>query len=366
MRKTYSVIKGTGSYVPSKVVSNEDFEGYNFFDKDGNVFETETKNIIKKFSEITDIQERRHVEDEYSTSDLAYFAAKNAIEKSGIDKETLDYIIVAHNFGDINKDGIQTDVLPSIASRVKEKLGINNPSAIAYDTIFGCPGWVQGMIQADYYIRSGDAKRVMVIGADVLSRISDPHDRDSMIYADGAAATILEGVDSDVPLGILAHNTRTDANGNTFNLFLGKSYNSSKNGDGNLYIKMHGHKIYEYALKTVPQVVKEGLDKAGVDLPDVKKVLIHQANAKMDEAILKRLFRLYNKKEIPENIMPMTISKLGNSSVATVPTLLDLILSDKMQGHSFTPDDIAVFTSVGAGMNINSIVYKFPNQSLFC
>lgn len=360
MKKIYSVIIGTGSYIPERVVVNEDFLHHHFYDKEGTKFEAATESIIQKFSEITEIEERRHIEEDMNTSDLAFHAAQKCIQNANIDKETLDYIIVAHNFGDIVKGSTLIDVLPSLASRVKEKLGIINPKTVVYDTIFGCPGWVQGLIQADYYIRSGDAKRVMVIGADVLSRISDPHDRDSMIYADGAGAAILEGKESDTPVGLISHTTRSDANGMTYSLFLGKSFNIEHPED-NLYIKMNGHKIYEYALKYVPGVVKEGLDKAGIDIKEVSKVLIHQANAKMDDAILKRLFRLYNIKEIPENIMPMTIAKLGNSSVATVPTLLDLILSGELPEHKLSAGDIAVFASVGAGMNINTIVYKFPN-----
>lgn len=359
MAKIYSVIVGTGSYIPQRVIANEYFLNSSFFDKSGQLIESATHEVVEKFKDITDIKERRHIEEDYSTSDLAYLAAMNCFSNSGIDPETLDYIIVAHNFGDIRPNSAQIDVLPSLASRVKEKLGITNPKTIAYDIIFGCPGWVQGLIQADYYIRSGDAKRVLVIGADVLSRISDPHDRDSMIYADGAGAVILEGVESEKPVGILAHNTRTDANGRTYDLFLGESYNK-KASDSNLYIKMHGHKIYEYALNNVPAAIKEGLDKAGLSIDDVSKILIHQANAKMDEAILKRLYRLYNKKDVNLDIMPMTISKLGNSSVATVPTLLDLVVSGKMENHSLSAGDVAVLTSVGAGMNINAVIYKFP------
>lgn len=360
MKRIYSVIRGTGSYVPLKVVNNRDFEENVFFESEGKKLDTETGTIIQKFTEITDIQERRHVEDENNTSDMALFAAKEAIDDAKIDKETLDYIIVAHNFGDVDHSTKQMDILPTLASRVKELLGIENPKTVAYDTIFGCPGWVQAMIQADYYIRSGDAKRALIIGADILSRVSDPHDRDSMIYADGAAATVIEGVESDTPVGIISHTTRTDANGQTYNLFMGKSYNAEENNDERMYIKMHGRKIYNYALTTVPAAVKESLDKAELGLNDVKKVLIHQANAKMDEAILQRLFRLYGEKNIPTDIMPMNISKYGNSSVATVPTLLDEVLKDKMPGHALNPGDIAVLTSVGAGMNINSIVYKFP------
>ncbi len=95
-------------------------------------------------------------------------------------------------------------------------------------------------------------------------------------------------------------------------------------------------------------------------IDNVKKILIHQANAKMDAAILNRIFRLYKQIKIPKLIMPMTISKLGNSSVATVPTLLNLILTENLEGHKLLPGNIAVFASVGAGMNINSVIYKFP------
>lgn len=199
----------------------------------------------------------------------------------------------------------------------------------------------------------------MVIGSETLSKKCDPHDRDSMIYADGAGATILEGVQSDTPVGILSHLTRTDSFGQAFNLWFGKSFNPDLN-DNKLYLKMNGRKLYNYALTTVPMVVKECLEKAGLSIGDVKKVLIHQANAKMDDAILVRLFGLYDRKDIPENVMPMTISKLGNSSTATVPTLLDYILKGKMPEHQLNKGDVAVFASVGAGMNINCFIYRFP------
>ena len=105
-------------------------------------------------------------------------------------------------------------------------------------------------------------------------------------------------------------------------------------------------------------MVKQSLDKAGLTLTDVNKVLIHQANQKMDEAILLRLFKLYKIKDIPEHIMPMTISWLGNSSVATLPTMLDLLQRGQLNNHELHTGDIVVFASVGAGMNINSMVYK--------
>jgi 3-oxoacyl-[acyl-carrier-protein] synthase-3 len=140
---------------------------------------------------------------------------------------------------------------------------------------------------------------------------------------------------------------------------MGPSYAPAAD-DGRLYLKMYGRKLYEYALNTVPGVVKESLDRAGLGLADVSKVLLHQANAKMDEAILKRLLRLYGIAEPPRGIMPMTISWLGNSSVATVPTLLDLICRRQLDGHSIDSGDVVVFASVGAGMNVNSVVYRWP------
>jgi 3-oxoacyl-[acyl-carrier-protein] synthase-3 len=123
---------------------------------------------------------------------------------------------------------------------------------------------------------------------------------------------------------------------------------------------MDGRKLYQYALSNVPGLVKQSLEKAGVNLNQINKVLIHQANEKMDKAILDRLFKLYEESEAPDDIMPMTIKKLGNTSVATVPTLLDLILRKKMDGHTINPGDTIVFASVGAGMNINSVVYRVP------
>jgi 3-oxoacyl-[acyl-carrier-protein] synthase-3 len=110
----------------------------------------------------------------------------------------------------------------------------------------------------------------------------------------------------------------------------------------------------------VPEVVRKNLEKAGLGIEDIKKILIHQANEKMDEAIVKRLFKLYSKEDVPTGIMPMMISWTGNSSVATLPTLLDLIRRGKLDSHKLNSGDIVVFASVGAGMNVNSMVYRMP------
>jgi 3-oxoacyl-[acyl-carrier-protein] synthase-3 len=353
-----SVIVATGSYVPEMIITSTHFTNNHFFEKNGKPVAKSNPVILEQFKNITEIEERRYAKDDQNTSDLGFLAAKDALESSGINGETLDYIIVAHNFGDIAFGSNRVDMVPTLAARVKQLLQIKNPDCVAYDLPFGCPGWVEGMIQANYFLKSGDAKRCMVIGAEVLSRITDPHDRDSMIYADGAGAVILEAV-ADAEVGILAHKTQSHAVDYADLLTMGPSYNPETETEQNLYIKMNGRKLYEYALIHVPQVIKMALDKANVDLFDIKKVLIHQANGKMDAAIMQRVFKLYGEEDFPVELMPMNISHYGNSSVATVPTLLDCITKGKMDGQSINPGDKVLFASVGAGMNINAVVYQY-------
>jgi 3-oxoacyl-[acyl-carrier-protein] synthase-3 len=350
-----SIITATGSYIPALKIPNEHFLSYDFYGADGKKLDKSNLDLIRKLEEITCIQERRYVTDDLNTSDIAFIAAEHALE--GTDRETLDYIIVGHNMGDMKADNARCDMVPTIAARVKHRLRIKNPYCVAYDVPFGCPGWLHAMIIADYYIKSGDARKILVIGAETLSRVSDPHDIDTMIYSDGAGATLVEATTRKV--GIISHVTRSDTLHDVNLLRLGRSYHLNSNDD-QLYLKMQGHEIYKYAVKTVPEVVTRSLEKAGLTLTDVNKVLIHQANQKMDEAILKRLFKLSNLKRVPEHIMPMTISWLGNSSVATLPTLFDLLQRGKIDNHILHSGDIAVFASVGAGMNVNSMVYRMP------
>ena len=353
-----SVIIGTGCYIPEQVVANKMFENNEFYESDGSKLYRKNENVIKKFSEITGIYERRYASAEQQCSDLAWHAAQAALRHSGVDAETLDYIIVAHNFGDVSLSLNRVSQVPSIASRVKAMLNIVNPDCVAYDLIFGCPGWLEGVIQADGFIRLGNAKRCMVIGAETLSRVIDPHDRDSMIYSDGSGAIILE-VSASPEKGILSHKTKTYAVDYAHLLRMDASYSDFTNDHNDRFLKMNGRKVYEFALTTVPQVMKETIDKAGLCLKDIDMVLVHQANNKMDQAILERLFQLCNEAPVPHDIMPMTIGWLGNSSVATVPTLLDMVAKGQVSGYSIAPGDHVLMASVGAGMNVNALVYRF-------
>lgn len=352
-----TVMIGTGSYIPEQKIENKEYFKSTFFEKDQSLILGTGEEIVGKFKDITGIAERRWVKKDQTVSEISFLAAERAIKSSGIDRETIDHIIVATNFGDVISGTIQTDLLPSIAARVKHKLGIVNPSCVAYDLIFGCPGWVQGLIQADSFIKTGLAKRCLVIGAETLSRVVDVYDRDTMIFSDGAGAVVLEAVSSHERRGVLSSATVTNTVDEAYYLYLGKS-NKPNSDPGIRYIKMHGRKIYEYSLSNVPKAMKAAMDKSGISIDEIKKVLIHQANEKMDAAIVQRFFKLYGIRVDLNEFMPMNIQEMGNSSVATIPTLYDMILNGKIDNHEIKKDDIILFASVGAGMSINAIVYK--------
>lgn len=352
----YSKIVGTGSYEPQVVVPNQDFTDYQFYKANGEKNVKEPAKIVSKLAEISGITERLYAQEHINTSDLAYLAAKNALESSGIDGESLDHIIVAHNFGDVNSKTHYTDMLPNVAAKVKQKLGIINSDCVAYDILFGCPSWVQGVIQADYYLRSGDAKRVMVIGSDVMSRVLDPHDLDSMLFGDGAGAVILERFESEKPAGILCHKTVTDSVQGADFLRMGASYNEEVDED-RLFVKMNGRSVYKYAMEKVPATMDACLKKANVDIADLKQILIHQANEKMIRQLCKKLYSMHDR-QMPETVFPLTVGKWGNSSAATVPMLLDHILKGKLEGHQIEAGDHIILSSVGGGMHANCIVYK--------
>jgi 3-oxoacyl-[acyl-carrier-protein] synthase-3 len=355
--RTSTIITGTGSYIPPVVKHNREFFHNSFYTNSREPIPDMPADIIEKFEKITGISQRRYACEDTNTSDLAHLAAKYAIEDAGIDPETLDYIIVAHNFGNVAKHTIQTDAVPSLASHVKHALGIRNPACIPYDLLFGCPGWVQGLIQADLYFKAGAARRCLIIGAETLSRVIDLHDRDSMIFSDGAGACIAEAREGTSPQGILGSSVQSYALDELQYINMGRS-NYPGSDTRIRYIKMQGRKVYEFALKYVPMAINSCLENAGVHIGDVRKIFIHQANEKMDEAIIKALYALHDMPVNPENIMPMNIHELGNSSVATVPTLFDMVRKGVMPGHALTEGDIIVFASVGAGMNINAVCYR--------
>ncbi|BBA17434.1 3-oxoacyl-ACP synthase III family protein [Blattabacterium cuenoti] len=362
-----SIITGTGHYLPKKIIKRNHFLKHKFYDSKGFKIKKSNKEIIHKFQKITEIEERRYVDEGLFNSDIAAIAAKKALKNSKICKEKIDYIISAHNYGDIHPISYQSDLVPSISAKIKNKLKIKNKKCRPYDMIFGCTGWIEGMILADQLLRSRYAKNILITSSETLSQVIDPHDRNAMIFSDGAGAAVLSAIEylENEKYGIIHYDTQCDNNEKLYYLINGPSLNPNYK-KSLVNIRMNGRRIYEYALTEVPNMIKSILDYANLHLQDVHKILIHQANAKMDYAILERLLKLYNytslEKDFLSQIMPMTIHKFGNSSVATVPTLLDLILKGKMPSHEIKPGNTILMASLGAGMNINGMLYRFPKK----
>ena len=153
--------------------------------------------------------------------------------------------------------------MPNLAAKVKQRLGIKNSRCVAYDILFGCPSWVQAFIQAEYYIQSGDVNRVLVVGADTVSRMTDPHDIDGMLFADGAGAAVLERMDVDPsdPKGVLAHLTVSDCMAEADYLKMAESLDPNTEGD---YIRMNGKGVFRYAVTKVPEAINECLEKTSL------------------------------------------------------------------------------------------------------
>lgn len=374
MKHLSTVITASGSYLPPVKVPNTDFLDRVFYRPNGTRLDKPNEATIAKFEELTGIKERRYVDDDQVTSGIATHAAQDALD--GMDPESLDLILVAHNYGDVRAGTSTPDIVPALAARVKAQLGIKNPKTDVLDVPYGCPGWLNAIDIADTKIRSGRAQKALVIGAETLSRISDPHDPDSMIYADGAGAVIVEGFETEGQYGFLSYAFRADTAivgrrskvPSVQFLSMGPSYNPQCTQPGP-FLKMHGSDVYQYAKTIVPEVIIESLDKAGLSIQGVAMILAHQANQKLDEEIVRgtlklgheRLgeeFALDKRAPLPEGLMPMTIDYLGNSSVATLPTLYDRIAKRKLDGYRLEPDSIIDFVSLGAGMHANSAPYR--------
>lgn len=353
-----SIITGSGAYIPDVIISNSHFLSSVFHSENGVGQGRTLPEVVEKFSKITGIQERRYATNGLSASQMAAHAAELAIADSGISRNSIDQLIVAHNFGDMTNSQSYPAMVPSLASRVKNLLGISNPSCIPYDLVFGCPGWLQGVIHADAFFKASIARTALIIGAETLSRVLDPHDRDSMIFSDGAGAITLEFRDvEDANTGVLSACVRSDCGEEAGFISMGCSQNLAKNTHPQ-YLKMKGRKVYEYALRHVPAAMRECLDRSGNAIDDLKAIFIHQANEKMDEAIVKAFYGLYGIADVPPTVMPMCIQWLGNNSVATIPTLYDLVKRSRLPGFELGAGDLILFASVGAGMNINAVCYR--------
>lgn len=353
-----TIIKGTGSHLPERRVTNAYFLDRQFMDENGVPNPKPTEEIVSKLEAITGIRERRYINDGDDSVPLMAQAAENAIADAGLNRNDIDGIIVAHNAGNMlqGRQGFHT--VPNMAALLKNRLQITNYQCFAYDILFGCPGWLQGVIQAHQAIQMGDAHHVLVVGIEVASRLLDPHDLDSMILADGCGATIISAANKDSgESGVVAYTTYSHAQEDLGCIYLSGSYNPEI--DAPTLFKMNGKDVYKYATVWVPRVIKQALDKANLSASDVDMFLFHQANGKMLHAFANSLAQMYGTENLDlEGKIPTTIEFTGNTSVATIPNMLDMIRKGNLGDYALEKGQTVVMASVGAGMHCNALVYK--------
>jgi 3-oxoacyl-[acyl-carrier-protein] synthase-3 len=339
-------------------VKNAAFANSEFYETWGKKNEKSGAEIVAKLEAITGIRERRYIPHDETSVPLMTRAAANAIADAGLTVNDLSGIIVAHNAGNMLTGDKGYHSIPNMAALLKNALKVETHHCMAYDILYGCPGWLQGVIQAKQILADDDsANHILVVGIEVASRFLDPHDLDSMIMADGCGACIVSRSKSRSG-GVLAHQSFSHSQEDITCIYQGTSY--AEDSEKCTYFKMNGRDVYKYATTWVPKVIKAALDKAGKSIEDVDMFLFHQANGKMLSAIAHNIAVLFEQPDYNfEGKIPTTIEFLGNTSVATIPTMLDLIRQKKMKKYKIKKGQLVVMASVGAGMHCNAMVYKF-------
>ena len=352
-----TVITGTGTVIPELLIPNSHFDTSEFYDRKGARIDKSGAEVAAKLEAIAGIRERRYIPFDQDSIELMTDASRLAIEDARLRVDDLSGIIVAHNAGNMVPDTGAFHTVPNLAASLKHELGSTNHDCFAYDVLFGCPGWLQSIIQAHQAIRCGDAEHVLITGLEVASRLLDPHDPDSMILADGCGACVVSR-SSTSEEGVLSYATYSHAMDDNRIIYLGPSHKPGV--EGSCFFHMNGRAVYKYATEWVPKVIKAALDRAGMNIRDVGLFLLHQANSKMLEAITSNLAELADVDiKTFDRKVPTTIEFLGNTSVATIPTMLDLILKRKLEGYEIRKNDVVAFASVGAGMHCNAMIYRF-------
>ncbi|WP_459062712.1 beta-ketoacyl-ACP synthase III [Stenotrophomonas sp. PSU-St15] len=291
-KRIYSRIAGTGSYLPEKVLTNADLE---------KMVETSDEWIQTR----TGIRERHIAAEGETTSDLGYEAALRALEAAGIDASQLDMIVVGTTTPDL--------IFPSTACLIQAKLGV--AGCPAFDVNAACSGFVFALSVADKFIRSGDCRHVLVIGAETLTRIVDWNDRTTcVLFGDGAGAVVLK---ADEETGILSTHLHSDGSKKELlwnPVGVSAGFKDGANGGGT--INMKGNDVFKYAVKALDSVVDETLAANGLDKSDLDWLIPHQANLRIIEATAKRL-------EMSMDQVVVTVDQHGNTSSGSVPLALD-------------------------------------------
>ena len=320
MSEIYSEIIGTGSYLPEKVLTNDELS---------KMVDTSDEWIFTR----TGIKERHIAADTEVTSDLASKAVKNALDSANIKEEDVDLLIVATITPDL--------VFPSTACIVQKKLGLKN--AVAFDVQAACSGFVYGLTMADAMIKAGSYKTAVVVGVETLSRIMDWNDRTTcVLFGDGAGAAVLRATEEKT--GILSYSIKSD--GDYVDILKATGGPSSTKSSG--YILMEGKDVFKLAVARMPEISEEVVQKAGASMSDVDCFIPHQANVRIIDAALKNL-------SIPEEKVVKTIETHGNISSACIPLALDIAVK---KGQIKKGDNV-LLTAMGAGFTWGAIYLKF-------
>ena len=320
----YSKIAGTGRYLPEKVLTNADLE---------KMVDTSDEWIRSR----TGIEQRHIAADNETTGDLAFHASLGAMEAAGVQPDEIDFIIVGTTTPDL--------VFPNVACLLQERLGI--PPCPALSTEAACSGFVYGLSIADKFVRSGESKCALVVGAETLSRITNWEDRNTcVLFADGAGAVILKAADEP---GIVS--THLGADGQYKDLLFcpaGVSKKAEKFARGNSFIEMRGNEVFKVAVKTLGAIVDVTLEANGIDKSNIDWLVPHQANTRIIQATAKRLGMSMDK-------VVLTVTQHGNTSAASVPLALDVAVRD----GRIKRGDLVLLEAFGGGFTWGSALIRY-------
>jgi 3-oxoacyl-[acyl-carrier-protein] synthase III len=322
-------IIGTGSYVPQKVLTNKDLE-------------TLVDTTDEWITERTGIKARHVAAEGEFTSDMAEQAARRALQMAGTSPEELDLIIV----GTISPDM----PMPSCAAFLQHKLGAKK--AFAFDVSAACAGSLFGLSIADQYVRTGAARRALVVGVELLTRIIDWEDRNTCVLFGDAAGAMVVGPSEDETRGILSTHLHTEGALTDILCIRGGGSRHPMNQDAlsqKLHkVSMNGREVYKFAVRSLTEAVKEGLEHNRLAISEVTHVIAHQANIRIIDAVLERL-------EIPREKVWLNIHKYGNTSSASLPMTLD----EANRAGRLQQGDLIVMMAIGAGMAWGSGVVRW-------
>ncbi len=312
----FSRIAGTGSYLPSRILTNADLE---------RMVETTDEWIVAR----TGIRERHIAADDEFTSDLACSAAKNAIASAGINVNDIDLIIVATTTPD--------KIFPSVATMVQRKLGISG--CPAFDMQAVCSGFVYALATANNFIKAGNAKCALVIGADTFSRITDYTDRGNCIlWGDGAGAVVLQASEQQ---GVISTHLHADGNYETM-------LHVPRRTEGPDTVVMEGNPVFKMAVNTLDQIVDETLAANHMQKSDIDWLVPHQANIRILQATAKKL-------DMPMDRVVVTVDKHGNTSAASIPLALDTAVRD----GRIKRGDVILMEAFGGGFTWGSALIRY-------